>query len=148
MAMNDTMNGDRFWRAMRWVVWGGAALFAGALLYFAYFFLVELGRPVAVSAEAVAGHLAFNLCLFSGFALHHSLAARLGFKAWVTRSVPRQLERSLYVWTASLLFLLVCLLWRPLPGVAWQASGLGRWVLHAVQAPDKPLESHVRVASA
>ena len=26
MAMNDTMNGDRFWRAMRWVVWGGAAV--------------------------------------------------------------------------------------------------------------------------
>lgn len=115
------------------VAWSGAAVFAGALLYSAYFYLVELGRLTAVPAAAVPGRVAVNLALFSAFALHHSAAARLGFKARVSRLVPHPCERSLYVWIASLLFLAVCLLWQPLPGVAWEARGLGRWALHAVQ---------------
>jgi protein-S-isoprenylcysteine O-methyltransferase Ste14 len=115
------------------VAWIGAALFAAALLYFAYFFLVELSRPVMVPPESVAGHALINVALFSAFALHHSIAARLGVKARLARVVPRYLERSLYVWIASLLFLAVCLLWQPLPGAAWHVTGLGRWMLHAVQ---------------
>ena len=106
--------------------WRGALCRRPPLLL-RYFYLVQLGRPITAPAEAVSGAVAFNLILFSVFALHHSLAARLGVKAWLSRWLPRHLERSLYVWIASLLFLAVCLLWRPLPGVAWQATGLGRW---------------------
>ena len=46
--------------------------------------------------------------------------ARTGAKAWITRLVPPDLERSLYVWIASVLFLAVCWLWQPLPGVIWE----------------------------
>jgi protein-S-isoprenylcysteine O-methyltransferase Ste14 len=67
------------------------------------------------------------------FALHHSGFARSGAKAWLARRLPRGLERSLYVWVASLLFLVVCLAWRPVPGVAWEASGAARGLLYCVQ---------------
>ena len=43
--------------------------------------------------------------LFTIFALHHSMMARTGAKAWLTRQVPPELERSLYVWISSVLFL-------------------------------------------
>ena len=43
--------------------------------------------------------------------------ARTGAKAWVARVVGADLERSVYVWIASLLYLAVCLLWQPLPGM-------------------------------
>jgi methanethiol S-methyltransferase len=120
-------------RRMLAVAWGGAALFAGSLLYFAYFYLVQLGRPASIRGEPVGRAIAINVLLFSGFALHHSVFARLGAKAWLAQRLPRGLDRSLYVWLASLLFLAVCVMWEPLPGVAWQASGLGRWLLHGVQ---------------
>ena len=115
------------------VAWSGAALFLGSLLYFAYFFLVQLGRPATVPAEFVPGAVGLNVLLFSGFALHHSVFARSGAKAWLARRLPRGLDRSAYVWLASVLFLAVCVMWQPLPGTAWQVSGLGRWVLHAAQ---------------
>ena len=38
-------------------------------------------------------------------------------------SCLQPLERSFYVWIASLLFIAVCALWRPVPGVAWQVDG-------------------------
>ena len=59
--------------------------------------------------------------------------ARTGAKAWITRRVPPDLERSLYVWIASVLFLAVCWLWQPLPGVIWETSGALFWILFAIQ---------------
>jgi hypothetical protein len=37
------------------------------------------------------------------------------------------------VWLASVLLIAVCLLWQPLPGFAWQATGAVGWALLAVQ---------------
>ena len=58
--------------------------------------------------------------------------ARTGAKAWITRIVPPDLERSVYVWIASLLFLAVCWMWQPLPGIIWQVRGPGL-ALYAAQ---------------
>jgi protein-S-isoprenylcysteine O-methyltransferase Ste14 len=38
------------------------------------------------------------------------------------------------VWVASALFVAVCALWRPVPGVAWHVDGASRWLLLAGQA--------------
>ena len=38
-------------------------------------------------------------------------------------SSPPELERSLYTWVASLLFLAVCTWWQPVPGVLYRARG-------------------------
>jgi protein-S-isoprenylcysteine O-methyltransferase Ste14 len=51
----------------------------------------------------------------------------------VARLVPRGLERSFYVWVASLLFLAVCLSWQPLTGVVWDVPVPARWLLYVVQ---------------
>ena len=41
--------------------------------------------------------------------------------AHVDSARSRHLERSFYVWVASLLFIVVCWLWQPVPGVVWRA---------------------------
>lgn len=118
---------------MRVVAWIGAALFAGSLGYFAYFHAVLLGRPAHEAPGGQTGAAVWNIALFLAFALHHSLLARTGAKAWLTRLIPPRLERSAYVWIASLLFLAVCLLWQPLHGIVWRVDGPGRILLYTVQ---------------
>lgn len=67
--------------------------------------------------------LAVNALLFSLFALHHSVFARTGAKAWLARHVPAHLERTTYVWIASLLFAFTYLAWQPVPGRLWHVTG-------------------------
>jgi hypothetical protein len=112
--------------------WGGALLFLASLSYFGWFYLVRLGDTAAEPGTSPSA-IALDVALFTAFALHHSILARTGVKAWVARRLPVGLERSFYVWTASLLFLAVCLLWLPLPGTAWRASGPLALVLHGAQ---------------
>jgi methanethiol S-methyltransferase len=82
----------------------------------------------AVEGELNIGAIAWNTALFSLFALHHSLFARTGIRASIQRAMPA-LERSLYVWVASLLFILVCLLWQPVAGVVWKIYGAPAYLL-------------------
>lgn len=113
--------------------WLGAGLFFSSLTYCAYFYLVVLGQPGVVRPDQVPAAIATNVALFTAFALHHSVFARSGIKTQLTRILPPEFERSAYVWIASLLFLGVCLRWRPLPGVAWEATGALRFLLYGVQ---------------
>ncbi|MEO5738988.1 MAG: isoprenylcysteine carboxylmethyltransferase family protein [Vicinamibacterales bacterium] len=108
-------------KLLRWI---GAVVFLLSLLSFAYVYMVRLGVP-APDHGHIARDAVFNVTLFTIFALHHSVMARTGAKASITRLVPPALERCGYVWIASLLFLAVCWLWRPLPGVIWQVGGAG-----------------------
>jgi methanethiol S-methyltransferase len=114
------------------VTWSGAALFAASLLFFLYCYLVRYGIP-ARTGDAIAAS-AFDVVLFSIFALHHSLFARPRFKGMVRRVVPPELERSLYTWVASLLFIGVCAWWRPLPGVLYDIPDVWRFLAYAAQA--------------
>ena len=50
--------------------------------------------------------------------------------AWVTPA----LERSLYTWTASLLFIVVCAFWEPVPGSVYVLHGPWRLLAFGVQA--------------
>jgi len=109
-------------------VWIGALLFAVSLASGALVYGIRLGVP-APAADPLWPAVAVNVVLFTVFALHHSLLARTGAKAWVTRRVPANLERSVYVWVASVLFIAVCWLWQPLPGVAWTVTGPWSWAL-------------------
>jgi protein-S-isoprenylcysteine O-methyltransferase Ste14 len=113
------------------VAWGGAALFAASLAWFAYCYLVRfdalrarLAAPAAIAADAA---------LFTLFALHHSLLARPAAKAHVRRHVPAPLERSCYTWVASALFLLVCAAWQAVPGTAWRLPDGWRIAGYGVQ---------------
>ena len=112
--------------------WTGAFLFLVSLLSFGLIYGWRLRVPAPSSASVWRDALV-NVLLFTIFALHHSVMARTGAKAWITRMVPRDLERSIYVWIASLLFLAVCWLWLPLPGMVWNTSGALVWILLAIQ---------------
>lgn len=112
--------------------WLGGALFVVALFTGGRWFVVTLAHP-AETAVPLPAALAWNVALFSLFALHHSVLARTRAKTWITRAVPPALERSVYVWLASLLFLAVCVLWQRVPGVLYTASGAVRGFLMAIQ---------------
>ncbi len=107
--------------AARACVVAGGLVFVVSLLYFAYSYLHRFGRGADPSAP-VAAPLAIDLGLFGLFALHHTVFARAGVKGWINRLVSPTYERSVYVWTASLLFIVVCALWQPVPGLMWSAA--------------------------
>ena len=110
---------------------GGLVFFADALLYFAYRYVAVFGRELVGEPGAFA--IAFDVVLFSVFALHHSVFARDAFRNAVTRRVG-SLERSAYVWIASALFILTCAWWRPVAGVAWRVDQPAlAWLLRALQ---------------
>ena len=68
--------------------------------------------------------LVVDAALLTLFALHHSLFARDRPKAWIAQHVPVLLQRSIYVWIASLLLIGVCLLWQSIGGEIYRATGL------------------------
>ena len=112
--------------------WSGAALFGASLAVAAYLYLVTFGRPAPEGPVLPA--VLFDGALFSLFALHHSLFARPAARAWVARSVSPRLERAVYVWMASGLFLIVCLSWRPVPGLLYLLKGAAAIPGYVVQA--------------
>ncbi len=115
----------------RLFTWLGAALFFLSLAYFVLSYVTTFGVPAAGRDRAPA--VAWNVTLFTLFAVHHSVCARERVRRWVTRLVPAPLERSFYVWIASLILIAVCALWRPVPGVAWDAEGMLLWALRLLQ---------------
>jgi methanethiol S-methyltransferase len=115
----------------RAIAWAGAVLFAAALAYFLFSYSLTFGE---ITAGTIApGAIAFNIALFSVFALHHSIFARMAVRALVRQIIPEQLERSAYVWVASLMLIGVCYSWRAVPGVLWQVSRPWNWAIVAVQ---------------
>lgn len=102
------------------------ALVVGALAYGVWF--DEVAPPGSWAAP-----LAWNLALFTAFALHHSVLARTRVKQWVQAHAGPGAERSLYVLIASLLFLVCCLAWAPLSGTWYEARGPWRWLDHGLQ---------------
>lgn len=128
------------------VAWGGAAVFAASLIWFVYSYVVRFEALAAASGvPTTAAWLrpaALDVLLFSIFALHHSVFARSGAKAVVLKTVPPYLERSVYTWVASVLFLLVCTLWQPVPGTLYRLDGAWRAGGYALQVVGLLLTVH------
>ena len=114
------------------IAWTGAAIFAASLVWFVYCYLFRFGQPAP--AGSIAGPLLTNVLLFSAFALHHSVLARTGAKRVMHHIAPPELERSIYTWVASILFLAVCAQWQPVPGVIYELTGPWRFLGWTVQA--------------
>jgi protein-S-isoprenylcysteine O-methyltransferase Ste14 len=114
-------------------VWSGGALFVLSLAACAYAYIVTWGGPAATAASPPSAAVVVNVVLFSIFALHHSLFARESVKDRVGRLVRPALIRSVYVWTASVLLLLVLALWQPVAGDLYTVTGWPGMVLVALQ---------------
>jgi protein-S-isoprenylcysteine O-methyltransferase Ste14 len=113
--------------------WLATGVFAASLAYFLYSYLFTFGVADPASSPRLWRPLLVNFVLFSLFAVHHSLFARTPIKRSVAAAVSPALERAVYTLIASVLFLLVCGAWRPLPGVLYALSAPWRWAGYAVQ---------------
>ena len=102
------------------LVWAGGLAFVSSLVLTVWWYIVWLGQ---VSAFGGWAPVLFDAALFSLFALHHSIFARPSIKAAMARICPERLLRSVYVWAASLLLTLVCLLWRGVGGEVFHETG-------------------------
>ncbi len=114
------------------IAWGGAAIFAASQLWFLYCYSIRFDR-LPRSDFGIAAATAINLSLFTVFALHHSVFARLAPKRFMERLVTPELERSIYTWIASVLFIAVCTAWRPVPGTLYRLDPPWRYAAYAVQ---------------
>ena len=133
----------------RLFVWTGGALFVLSLTTCAYVYFVAWAVPVEGGARARA--VALDAALLAIFAFHHSVFARESVKSHLARMLPERLLRSIYVWTASLLLLLVLALWQPVAGEAYRVAGwrafahaivqlAGLWLIARAVAKIDPLE--------
>jgi len=106
--------------ASRAFVWLGGGVFVASLAYCMWWYLFVLAtvRP-GLSWPA----LAIDVVLLSIFSVHHSVLAREGVKARIARRLPADLLRSVYVWTASLLLIVVCACWAPVGGDLYRIAG-------------------------
>jgi protein-S-isoprenylcysteine O-methyltransferase Ste14 len=117
-------------RLERAFAWAGGGAFVGSLGLCVWSYFVWLSwslpwrgwRPVAIDAA-----------LFVVFATHHSVFARDAVKRWLG-GVPLTLLRPMYVWIASLLLGLVCVLWQPVGGELYRAQSVVAVALAATQA--------------
>src|SRR5688572_10045661 len=111
-------------------------LFLGVLVYAVGFF-AGVGVPKGIDDGPdvpVPVAVGVDLLLLSLFAVQHSVMARPWFKRHWTRLVPVPVERATYVLAANLVLLLLFLLWQPIGGAVWSASGpaaVAVWAMYA-----------------
>jgi protein-S-isoprenylcysteine O-methyltransferase Ste14 len=111
----------------------GGLTFVASLVYFAVSYTGRFGAVLDPGSGPALRPVLVDAALFTAFALHHSIFARTGVKTMITRLLPQDLERSAYVWIASLIFIAVCAWWQPVPGVLWRVDGPWRDVVLATQ---------------
>jgi protein-S-isoprenylcysteine O-methyltransferase Ste14 len=99
-------------------------MFLGVFAYmmaFAGNFMV----PITIDASDASfgwggwGSVLWNSLLITVFGLQHSVMARPGFKAWLTRFVPGEIERSTYVLVSNVVLIALILLWQPIGETVW-----------------------------
>lgn len=73
-------------------------------------------------ASSSPWEIALNVGLLGLFAVQHTIMARPAFKAWWTRLIPHELERSTFVLAASGCLWLTFFQWRALPDVLWKVE--------------------------
>jgi protein-S-isoprenylcysteine O-methyltransferase Ste14 len=104
----------------RLFVWLGGALFVASLAVSAHAYIFGWSQGTAPLAWRA---IAVDATLVAAFASHHSLFARDGVKSRLARYVPERLQRSLYVWVASALWLGVIAWWQPVGGELFRHTG-------------------------
>jgi protein-S-isoprenylcysteine O-methyltransferase Ste14 len=109
------------------------AFLYGLVAYLAFFatilyaigFVMGLVVPKTIDTgpgSSTTEALVVNLLLMTLFAVQHSVMARKQFKQWWTQYVPKAVERSTYVLSASLVLMLLFWQWRPMPAIVWQIN--------------------------
>ncbi|MEZ5504025.1 MAG: NnrU family protein [Halioglobus sp.] len=69
--------------------------------------------------------LLVNLSLLLLFGLRHSVMARPGFKAVITRVIPQSWERSTYALATAVVLIIMVWFWQPMSGTLWRVGSSG-----------------------
>jgi protein-S-isoprenylcysteine O-methyltransferase Ste14 len=101
-----------------------------AIFFATFLYLIVFVGDFAVAAKTVdvgpqsapAVAVIVDVILISLFGLQHSAMARPAFKRWWTRIVPPQMERSVYVLSASIMLMILYLGWRPIDTIVWNVT--------------------------
>ena len=96
-----------------------------AALVYLVAFLFNLYVPTTIDSGLPGNHFVavlIDIGLIALFGFQHSIMARRGFKVWLTRLIPPAAERSTYMLVTALVTFILCLTWRNLPQVLWQAK--------------------------
>jgi protein-S-isoprenylcysteine O-methyltransferase Ste14 len=114
-------------QALRWL---GGGVFVFSLAYLVWAFCMSFGRtrPFAGWPAVAADSLLFTI-----FAAHHSAFARENVKRALGRTIPESTFRSVYVWTASVLMVLVVAAWQLIGGVLYAVEPPAAWLLRTMQ---------------
>lgn len=109
----------------------------GVLLYLIAF-IGNFWAPTTIDGPLTGSLVtaaAINVGLILAFAVQHSVMARPAFKAWLTRWIPQEAERSTYVLASGLVLIALFVLWRPMGGLVWDVQQpLARTALFALNA--------------
>lgn len=125
-----------------WIVFGVATqiLFAGlvvALIVFMQFTASASPAPDAVPLAARPGGAGWwldalaDLALVAVFAVPHSIALHPPVRRRLQRLIPPQLFGCCFCLLSCASLGSLMLLWRPLPGILWEADGVARWAVLA-----------------
>lgn len=121
----------------------GFALIAYAIFFATFLYLIGFvgnlaDLPVTVDkgpAGPVASAVITDIVLIALFGFQHSVMARQGFKKAWTRTVPKPIERSVYVLFASAALIILFSFWRPIAGDVWTVTNpVGQAILWALFA--------------
>jgi methanethiol S-methyltransferase len=97
---------------------------------------IDSGTPGPFSQS-----LLIDTVLLFIFCFVHTYFARSSVKVMLRRCIPEYLERATYCLLSSVLWLMVCLFWRPLPSPVWEVTSpasvtimyvlfVSMWVIH------------------
>lgn len=102
------------------------AIFFATFLYLIGFVGAFAIYPKTVDtppADVAIGMAALvDIALVALFGLQHSVMARQGFKRAWTRTVPKPVERSIFVLFASIALMVMFLFWQPIQATIWTVS--------------------------
>ncbi len=93
---------------------------------------VDAGGPEGAFGVA----LATNIALIALFGVQHSVMARPGFKAAITKAIPAPFERTIYVLASVAVLWVMFAFWMPMPAVVWsvdnETAALALWTLFGI----------------